>query len=235
MRLSDRLNAVIGLAGKADCLADVGCDHGFISIELINRGISKKMIAMDVREGPLSRAKEHILQCNMHDVIETRLSDGVQALKVNEADGMIIAGMGGNLVIHILEQGKEIISGMQQCVLQPQSEIAKVRKYLRDNNFQTVAEDMVFEDGKYYPMMKVVPNRQNEIQSREIFDLYGEFLLRENNSVLKKYLNWQIEKKNQIIENLSSDNEIYNVRITEIKKEKSLALEALEFMKKQQQ
>lgn len=230
MQLSNRLNAVIALADKADCLADVGCDHGFVSVELINRGIARRMIAMDVREGPLSRAKEHIIQCNLQNVIETRISDGVTALNKNEADGIIVAGMGGNLVIHILEQGKSIISNMRQCILQPQSEISKVRKYLRENNFQIVAEDMIFEDGKYYPMMKVVPDRKVEAENKEIFDLYGEFLLKENNSVLKKYINWQLEKKNQIIENLSSDNEIYNVRIKEIQKEKALALEALEFM-----
>lgn len=75
MNLSQRLNAVIDLVSSAYCGADVGCDHGYISIELINRNIAEQMIAMDIRKGPLLRAKEHVLQYGMENKIDTRLSD----------------------------------------------------------------------------------------------------------------------------------------------------------------
>lgn len=230
MRLSDRLNAVIGLVSDTVCGADVGCDHGFISIELISRKVAQHMIAMDVREGPLSRAKEHIEQFGLTDKIETRLSDGVSNLKVNEADAVIVAGMGGNLVIHILESGQDIIKNMKQCVLQPQSEIEKVRAYLRENKYKTVAEEMIYEDGKYYPMMKVVPDIGSNCEVPKVYDCYGELLIKEKNPVLKKYLLHQLNKKEEILKNLSLIENTYCDRISEIKQEKQIIVEALDLM-----
>lgn len=85
---------------------DVGTDHGYVPIELAQRGIISHGLAMDVRKGPLERAKEHIRQYGLEDVIETRLSDGICQLQDHEADTVIVAGMGGELVIHILEEGR---------------------------------------------------------------------------------------------------------------------------------
>ena len=113
MQLSERLNTILSLVSQSKCVADVGCDHGFVSIELINRKIAENVIAMDIRQGPLMRAQEHIMQTRLSDKIQTRLSDGVAALKPGEADSLIIAGMGGNLVIHILENGKETVKDMK--------------------------------------------------------------------------------------------------------------------------
>lgn len=157
MLLSDRMQAVVGLINACDCIADVGCDHGYVAIELIRRGVCKHVIAMDINQGPLECAKGNIKAYEMVNYIETRLSNGVQALIKGEADGIICAGMGGKLIISILEQGKEVVSQMKQLVLQPQSEISEVRSYLRENGYIIDKEDMIFEDGKYYPMMRVIP------------------------------------------------------------------------------
>lgn len=167
MQLSDRLNAVLDLINPCECIADVGCDHGFISIELINREIAERVIATDVRPGPLSRAEEHIEQWNLQNKIQTRLSDGVCNLEEGEAQAVVIAGMGGNLVIHILEDGMNKILQMEQCILQPQSEIEKVRRFLRENNLKIVAENMICEDGKYYPMMRAVPSFADRMCSED--------------------------------------------------------------------
>lgn len=230
MQLSDRLKGVVNLVSDTDCGADVGCDHGFISIELIHRKVAGRMIAMDVREGPLMRAKEHIISRGLTDRIETRLSDGVEKLGIREADSAIIAGMGGNLVLHILENGKDIIKDMRQCILQPQSEIEKVRRYLRENNFKTVAEDMIFEDGKYYPMMKVIPGKGESREGSRVFDCYGEMLLKDKNPVLKKFLIHQLKIKNEILDNLMSQKDKHSNRIKEIELDKAILLEALDYV-----
>lgn len=258
MQLSDRLNTVLNLIIPCDCVADVGCDHGFISIEMINRGIAGHVIAMDVRSGPLSRAQEHIEQSNLQKKIDTRLSDGVDKLENNEASAVVIAGMGGNLVIHILSDGMDKISGMEQCILQPQSEIEKVRKFLRDNDFKIVAEDMILEDGKYYPMMRAVPCfskrkvfdadavdelniKTDEVcydeNTQKLYDCYGEYLLNEKNDVLKKFLVRKKEKntsilsklKNNISETELSKNDRHLNRIRELYEEKMLIEEALKY------
>lgn len=157
MLLSDRMRAVVGLVEPCNCMADIGCDHGYVSMELIKNNICKRMIAMDINHGPLELAKSNIRTYEMQNYIDTRISDGTEALKPDEADGIICAGMGGRLIIHILTSGMDLVKGMKELILQPQSELDEVRKFLRLNGFCIEKEDMVYEDGKYYPMMRVVP------------------------------------------------------------------------------
>ncbi len=208
VKLSKRMGAVASLVTAGNRLADIGTDHGYVPIALIQNGIIPSAIAMDINAGPLERANEHIAQNQLGEVITTRLSDGVAALKPNEADTILIAGMGGELVIHILEEGKEVCRSAKEIILQPQSEIAKVRKYLRDNGYQTEDEDMIFEEGKYYPMMKVVPVERDDSwenlneQTIETCDRYGRLLLRDGHCVLKKYLVKEYRQLTQIKEQL---------------------------------
>lgn len=156
MLLSDRMLAVAGLVEPCATIADIGCDHGYVAMELVRRHICDKVIAMDINQGPLEQAKSNIRDYAMQDYIETRLSDGTAALAKGEADGIVCAGMGGRLIIHILTEGRELLQDMQQMILQPQSEISEVRSFLREEGYQIDKEDMVCEDGKYYPMMHVV-------------------------------------------------------------------------------
>ena len=156
MLLSDRMQAVVGLVADCNCIADIGCDHGYVAMELVRRGTYKHVIAMDVNQGPLARAESNIKDYVMSEYIETRLSNGTAALKKGEVEGIICAGMGGKLIISILEKGRDVISDMKQLILQPQSEIDEVREYLRNSGFIIDKEDMVCEEGKYYPMMRVI-------------------------------------------------------------------------------
>ena len=231
MQLSERLNTILSLVSQSKCVADVGCDHGFVSIELINRKIAENVIAMDIRQGPLMRAQEHIMQTRLSDKIQTRLSDGVAALKPGEADSLIIAGMGGNLVIHILENGKETVKDMKQCILQPQSEIQKVRKYLRENDFKIIEEKMVFEDGKYYPMMKAVPSSKISKNENKLYDRFGEYLLETKNPVLEKYLKHQLIKNEQILKGLFEYADSQKIRISELTEDRNLIMQALNYWK----
>ena len=106
---------------------------------------------MDVNEGPLLRAKAHIREWGLENYIETRLSDGVQALKRGEVQSVVIAGMGGPLMEKILLEGREVLLEISELILQPQSEIAHFRKFLAQQGYRIVQEDMIEEEGKYYP------------------------------------------------------------------------------------
>lgn len=166
MLLSDRMRAVVGLVQPCKSIADIGCDHGYVAMELVRSNICRNVIAMDINKGPLDRAKYNITEYGMQDYIETRLSDGVQALSAGEAEGIICAGMGGKLVMSILEQGKELVRDMKQVILQPQSELDEVRSYLRENSFLIEQEDIVHEDGKYYPMMRALPGAFGKLEKQ---------------------------------------------------------------------
>lgn len=200
MELSKRLAAVAGMVTKGNVVCDAGCDHGYVSVFLIMEKISPKVIAMDIRIGPLSRANEHIRMYGLSDYIETRLSDGVEKLEAGEADTLILAGMGGRLMESILTRGREKVLPMKEIILQPQSEIPQFRKFLRKEGFLTCQENMVFEDGKYYPMMRVLPGKGGmEAENAdntdvELADRYGGLLLSGRHPVLQQYLQSQREK-----------------------------------------
>ena len=106
VKISNRLTTAAALVTQGYTLADVGTDHGYIPIYLLQQKKIPSAIAMDINEGPLERAKEHIALYGLQAYIQTRLSDGVVALKPGEVEAVLIAGMGGGLIMHILKDGE---------------------------------------------------------------------------------------------------------------------------------
>ena len=218
MKLSKRLQAVADLVSDGMRVADIGTDHGYIPIYLVQTGKCPNAIAMDVNKGPLLRATAHIQEEGLTMQIATRLSDGLSSLKEGECDCAVLAGMGGALVIKILEEGKNCALSLKELILQPQSELSKVRSYLLENGYQVVAEDMVEEDGKFYPMMKVIHGNKEDYRSIEL--LYGKQLLAMKHPVLLQYLDKEIRTKEQILQNLQSSQSENNLnRVEELQKE----------------
>ncbi len=230
MQLSERLAAVAALAGACDCLADIGTDHGYVPIYLCQNLKIQTAIAMDVNKGPLERADKNIHAHNLEDRISTRLSDGLHALKPGEASCIVVAGMGGALTIKILEEGKEVASLLDKMVLQPQSEIHLVRKYLYENGYEITDEDMIFEDGKYYPMMLV----KKSTSGKELSDVeyyFGPILLQKKNQVLIQFLDKEMDSISTIERILKEQNsERVTDRLTEVAEKKALIQRAKEML-----
>ncbi|MCI9380996.1 MAG: SAM-dependent methyltransferase [Dorea sp.] len=204
MELSKRLYAVAGLVTEGASVADVGTDHGYIPIYLIEQQIAVKAIALDVNGGPLERARMHIVGHGLKEKIETRMSDGLSALKPGEVDTMIAAGMGGGLIIRILEEGKEIVDTLKACVLQPQSEVWRVRKYLLDHHMDIIEEDMVEEEGKFYPMMRAVRAVRGEPPQYTDWEyIFGKCLLEKRHPVLERFLHRELEIREGIFRQLN--------------------------------
>lgn len=217
MQLSRRLKAVADLVTPQNRVADVGCDHAYISIYLIEHNIAKHVIAMDVNKGPLERAKANISKKNLLDRIDTRLSDGLEKLEPGEVDTILLAGMGGVLMIRILEDGSESVQSVNELILQPQSEIAYLRKYLHSIGFSIINEHMLIEDGKYYDIIKAVRNTAKESYEKEVFYQYGKLMLENNDEVLKEYLRKEKETYLTVLDTLSrSQTEKSLERIREV-------------------
>lgn len=153
MQLSKRLRAVADLVPGGMVPADVGTDHAYIPIALVEEGKIPRALAMDINQGPLTRAEENIKAHGLEEKIETRLSDGLEKMKKGEADTVLIAGMGGLLTVRILSSKREVLGGAT-LVLQPQSDLPSVRGWLTEEGYAITAEDLVLEDGKYYQMMR---------------------------------------------------------------------------------
>ena len=219
MELSVRLEAVAKMVTKGNRVCDVGCDHGYISIYLEKNNISPYVYAMDVNKGPVERAKEHILAYGYEERIETILSDGLIALDDRESDALVCAGMGGKLVNKILTEGMEKVKKMQELILQPQSEIHLVRAFLREQGFYIDREDMVFEDGKYYPMMHVLVHSDKKNEDNPVLDKFGPMLLKEKNPILGDYLNYTKNTLDEIEQKLTAETKTDKIekRMTELK------------------
>lgn len=209
MELSKRLQAVADLVTPGLRIADIGTDHAYVPVYLLSEGKNPSGIAMDIRVGPLERAREHIEELLTNGELETRLSDGMKELKVGEVQSAVIAGMGGGLVIKILSESREVADSLQECVLQPQSELEKVRTFLLEEGFFIIQEDMVKEDGKFYPMMKVLPNQKEkcgqERWSQEELR-YGKRLLEQRHPVLLEYLKREEKIYEEILQKLESED-----------------------------
>ena len=201
LQISRRLKAVAALVSPGLVLADVGCDHGYIPIYLIQKGQIPRAIAMDINQGPLLRAREHIREWGLEAYIETRLSDGLKALEPGEAQCLVIAGMGGPLMERILTQGAPILKDMKELILQPQSEIGHFRQFLAENGYRIIEEDMVEEEKKYYPMMKAVQGSMNYTKKAEY--LYGKKLLEKRHPVLREFLEKEDRASRELLKKLT--------------------------------
>lgn len=217
VKISNRLTTAAALVKQGYTLADVGTDHGYIPIYLMQQEKIPSAIAMDINEGPLERAKEHIALYGLQAYIQTRLSDGVAALKPGEVEAVLIAGMGGGLVMHILKDGEKVCQSAKELILQPQSEIEHVREFLREEGYTILAEDMVYEDGKFYPMMKVQYQGEN-VEELKLSDLYGGLLLQNRHPVLKTFLEKERLIYTGIKENLAKQpaSEKIRTRLAEV-------------------
>ena len=196
MNISKRLSRLAGMVTEGSRLADVGTDHGYVPLCLCGQGKIPSAVAMDIRKGPLERARTHIREAGLENYIETRLSDGLSELKEGEADTVLIAGMGGALTERILEAGKPVLGTVRELILQPQSEIWKVRLWLKKNGWAICCEDIVLDEGKYYPMFRAVKGCPDEYSEQEL--LYGKSALQRSPEVLEEFLQFRLENARKI-------------------------------------
>ena len=218
-RLSVRLRAIADLVTDGMRIADVGCDHGFLSIDLVSSGKCPLALAMDVRTGPLSRAEEHIRDAGLSDRIETRLGDGLRAMSPEEADSVVIAGMGGPLLEQILSDSMSTCHSMKELILQPQSEIAHFRRYLLENGFSITEERMVKDAGKIYILMKAVPcpekgNRDAVRGWNRMEMAFGKVLTGRKDPVLREYLLREKRIREKILRDLDGINTVHALKRT---------------------
>jgi len=141
-----------------DVLADIGTDHAYLPIEAVRTGICKKAIACDLNSSPLKIAERNIKMMEYEQHIETRLGDGLQPLSPNEADCIVIAGIGGIEICKILKVGHDIALQANELVLQPQRDFESVRRNLHIWGFEIVKDTVIAEDGHYYIIIKAVPH-----------------------------------------------------------------------------
>ena len=152
--ISPRLLACAGFVCPGDRVADIGCDHGYLSIHLLANGIASSVIASDINEGPLQSAVRNAEKYGVRDRIRFFLSDGVRNIPRN-FDTLVCAGMGGDTMIHILESAPWLKNAQYRLILQCQSKTPMLRRWLSEQGWR-ITEETVLRDGKFlYTVMEV--------------------------------------------------------------------------------
>ena len=161
INLRPRLHAAAALLGQQRTVADIGCDHGRLSIALLQQGFCQHVIATDVGQQPLKRAQTLRNLCGMESRMELRLGDGFGPIRPGEVQAAAICGMGGTLMSRILEDCVPPLKGAALLVLQPMRAVADIRSYLFFHCYRVVDDVVVRDAGRLYQVFSVVANQQD--------------------------------------------------------------------------
>ena len=219
-----RLEEIINLVEDNSIVADIGTDHGIVPYELIKSNKAKKVIASDISEKSLDKLREKLDYLDEPEKIILNVSDGLDNLNEYQVDTIIISGMGGNLIVDILNKNIDVAKRANCLILGANNSLSVLRKFLHDNSFEIIEEVDLFENAKYYQIIKVKVGKQLFLNEYEYE--FGKFLIDNKSENLKQYIKQQIENKKTILSNISekdSDNvknaiDNINVEIKELEK-----------------
>lgn len=200
MKLSPRLQAITDYVPKGAVVADIGTDHGYIPVYLIKNKIASRVIATDINIGPLKNANSYIDKKNYREVIETRLGNGLKCLLPNEVNTIIIAGMGGLLIIEILEDSKDITETAKYFILQPMVGSEELRKYLYYHDYTILDERLAKEGNKLYEIMLVTHGKEKVV--KDVYYEIGKKLVENKDKHLREFIEIKIKKTEKVLTNL---------------------------------
>ena len=187
--ISKRLELVASFVPQGAILLDVGSDHAYLPIELVERGQIESAIAGEVVEGPYQSAVKNVEAHGLKEKIQVRLANGLAAFEeADQVSVITIAGMGGRLIARILEEGLDKLANVERLILQPNNREDDLRIWLQDNGFQIVAESILEEAGKFYEIL-VVEAGQMKLSAIDV--RFGPFLSKEVSPVFVQ--KWQKE------------------------------------------
>lgn len=187
--ISKRLEMVASFVPQGAVLLDVGSDHAYLPIELVEKGHIERAIAGEVVVGPYQSAVKNVENNGLSDKIQVRLANGLAAFEESDQVSVItIAGMGGRLIASILEEGFDKLANVDRLILQPNNREDDLRSWLQDHGFQIVAESILEEACKFYEIL-VVEAGEMKLSARD--NRFGPFLSREVSPVFVQ--KWQKE------------------------------------------
>lgn len=228
LKLKGRLKLLANKVPVCDVAADIGTDHAYIPIYLIQQGICKKAIASDVKIGPVNVANKNINLYSMTDCIETRLGSGLDTIAENEADTIIIAGMGGLLLSELLKANEVKACKASSLILQPMNDLDIVRKWLYEHGFDIYDEEMVAEGEKIYCV--ICAKYDGNIREFQGFQLHvGEKLISKDDPLLLKYCKMKVRQIDKVLGQLEfmADNKELQEYYQQLKKDYTILINNL--------
>lgn len=197
MNLSDRLIKISEFVKKDTKILDVGTDHGYIPIYLVENKISKNIIASDISADSLKKTIELVEKKELQGNIDSRLGNGLEVIDPFEVDGVIIAGMGGILIQKILEKDKKITDSIKYFIFQPMIASKELRQYLSQNNFKIIDEELSKEGDKFYEI--IYAEKGCEKFKDEIYYEISKILIEKNHHLIKEFIKNKIKLTKSVI------------------------------------
>ena len=197
MRLDGRLAAVAALVPRGARAADVGTDHAYLAIALLNEQDVETVIATDKNEGPCAAARRTISASGFTNRVQVRLGDGLAPLSPGEVDTVCIAGMGGGLIASILAAGAEVLTEVSRLVLQPMNDAAALRQWLYDNDWHIVEESLATADGWLYEIIAAEPGTEETPEPWLL--TIGPVLWRDRPPLFARHAKAQIERLRRVL------------------------------------
>lgn len=202
MKLTDRLLKIAELVNKDKRVADIGTDHGYIPVYLLNKNKISYAVLADVNKGPLENARKEVKSNKLEEKVDLRLGSGLEVLNQNEVDEVIIAGMGGILISELLEAKKDVAHNVEKLILQPMQAQAELRKYLYNNGYEIIDEVLVKEDFRIYEIIIARYTGKNTQIDNDIYYEIGKKLIENKDDLLNEFINKKIKSYQGIIEKL---------------------------------
>ena len=202
LKLTDRLLKIASLVDKDKKVADIGTDHGYIPVYLLNKNIINYAILGDINKGPLENARKEVVKNNLLDKVDLRLGSGIEVLKPNEVEQIIIAGMGGILINEILMANEEVAKTTEKLILQPMQAPEELRRFLYQNGYKIIDEHLVREDHRIY---EIIVCRYENLPPQEIDPIYyevGKKLIDKKDPLLKDFIQNKIRINKNILNKL---------------------------------
>lgn len=208
MKLGHRLKVIASMVPTGLTLADIGTDHAYLPIYLVEQNIVPCAIAGDVHQGPYLSAQNAVSSLQLEHRISVRLGNGLEVVKPGEADVVAIAGMGGATIIDILQSCPEVTRTVKRLILQPMIAASLVRKWLHIHGWQIVEEQLVEEEGKLYQIIAAEPGESPEYET--ILDEIGPLLWQTKHPLLQLHINELIKHLRGVLSAMQSSPEAVN-------------------------
>lgn len=207
IKLSQRLQAIADMVPQGSSVADVGTDHGFLPCYLAQNRQAEKVIACDINAQPLALAQKNVTDYNVADIVSTRLGNGLSVIEPGEVDVVTIAGMGGALMLEILDAASDVVDRLQRIILQPNVGMEAVRIWAEKNRWHIVQEELIRENDRFSVIIAMEPGRSlNSMTPVELF--LGPELLANQHPLLGLYISEEWDKTQKVLAQLAqSDSE----------------------------
>ncbi|MGK7377792.1 tRNA (adenine(22)-N(1))-methyltransferase [Planococcus sp. 1R117A] len=229
-QLSTRLTRVASHVPQGSVVADIGSDHAYLPCYLVSQGLALRAVAGEVVKGPFESAKKQVIQEQLEDRIAVRLASGLEAIRPEDGiTAVTIAGMGGPLIVSILDQGKDRLAGIQRLILQPNVHAMAIREWAAANQWTVIEEEIIKENNKIYEIIVLEPSRY-PVTFTPAELLMGPMLMKERHEAFQE--KWQresaqwtniiasiesteqtleiVEKKNELVEKIKLVEEVLN-------------------------